>query len=150
MTEATTENERIARRVAEDIATDGNLELVSEVFAEDAVEHGPVGREVHGADAIEDALRGYLDAFPDFSATVEDAVSQGGTVAMRVTLRGTQEGEFMGIEPTGRSFEVRNMVFTRIEDGRIAERWVQPDTAAMLQQLGVIPEDLSTPGQAAE
>lgn len=149
MSEATTENERIARRVPEDIATEGNLDLVREVYTEDAVEHGPFGRDVRGNEAIEETLASYRDAFPDFSATVEDVVAQGDTVAMRVTLRGTHEGEFMGMEPTNRSFEIRNMVFTRIENGKIAERWVQPDTAAMLQQLGVVPEDLSSATRSA-
>lgn len=138
MTDATTENERIARRVPEDIATRGDLDMVEEVFATDAVERGPFGQEVHGADAIKEALQQYRNAFPDFSATVEDAVTQDDIVAMRVTLRGTHEGEFMGMEPTNKSFEIQNMVFTRVEDGKIAERWVQPDTLGMLQQLGVV------------
>lgn len=30
------------------------------------------------------------------------------------------------------------MVFTRIEDGVIAERWVQPDMLGMLTQLGAV------------
>lgn len=76
--------------------------------------------------------------FPDFEATVEDVVAEGDTVAMRVTLRVTHEGEFMRTEPTGNSFEVQNTVFTRIEDGKIAERWVQPDTLGMLRQLGIV------------
>ena len=138
MTETATENERIARRVPEEIATERNLDLVEEVFAEDAVEHGPFLQEARGVDEIRAALERFLDAFPDFSATVEDAVAEGDTVAMRVTLRGTHEGEFMGIDPTNESFEIGNMVFTRVEDGRIAERWVLPDMLGMLQQLGVV------------
>ena len=138
VSQATAENERIARRVPEDIATEGNLDLVPEVFAADAVEHGPFGQEARGHDEIREFLEGYRAAFPDFSATVEDVVSEGDTVAMRVTLRGTHEGELMGMEPTGESFEVGNMVFTRIEDGKIAERWLQPDTLGMLEQLGIV------------
>jgi hypothetical protein len=42
------------------------------------------------------------------------------------------------------------MVFTRIEDGKIAERWVVPDSLGMLQQLGVLPEDLSSVAAAAD
>lgn len=131
------ENERVARRVPEDIATDGNLDLVEAVYAADAVEHGPMG-DIEGREAIRESLESFLGAFEDFSATVEDVVAEGDTVAMRVTLSGTHEGVFNGIEPTGESFEVQNMVFTRIEDGKIAERWVQPDQLGMLTQLGVI------------
>ena len=147
MSQRTTENERIARRVPEDIATGGNLDLILEVFAEDAVEHGPFGQEARGHDAIREFLQQYRTAFPDFSATVEDAVTEGDTVAMRVTLRGTHEGEFMGIEPTNESLEVGNMVFTRVEDGKIVERWLQPDTLGMLRQLGVVSPPV---GQSAQ
>lgn len=150
MTEQQAENERIARLVPEEIATGGEIELVEEAFAEDAIEHGPFGQDVHGRDAIKEELTSYREAFPDFSATVEDVVVDGDTVAMRVTLRGTHEGEFMGWEPTNRSFEIQNMVFTRIEDGKIAERWLQPDTLGMLQQIGALPADLSADAPPAD
>ncbi|MFC5971119.1 ester cyclase [Halomarina salina] len=136
-TTSTEENERIARRVPEDIATRQDLDLVDEVYAEDAVEHDPMG-DHHGREWIRADMERLLDAFPDLTASVEECVAEGDTVAMRVTLRGTHEGEFAGIEPTGRSFEVDNVVFTRVEDGMIAERWVHPDTLGMLTQLGVV------------
>ncbi|WP_227355644.1 ester cyclase [Haladaptatus salinisoli] len=137
-TETTEENKRLARRVPEEIATERNFDLVEEVYAEDCVEHAPFGEPATGREATEEQLRSFIGAFPDFEATVEDAVAEGDTVAMRVTLRGTHEGEFMGIEPTGNSFEVQNAVFTRVEDGKIAERWVMPDTLGMFRQLGVV------------
>ena len=133
------ENKRIARRVPEDIATQKKLDLIEEVFAPDAVETGIFGQEpIRGIEEGRARLEALFEAFPDFSATVEDIVAEGDTVAMRVTLRGTHEGAFMGMEPTGESFEVQNMVFTRIEDGKIAERWVLPDALGMFQQLGVV------------
>lgn len=145
MSESTAENERIARIVAEKIATEGRMDMVEEVYAEDAVDHFPFGNDARGLDQITTALQSYRTAFPDFTATVEDVVSQGNLVAMRVTLSGTHEGEFMGMNPTNKSFEIQNMVFTRFEDGKIVERWVQPDTFDMLQQLGVV----SLPGGMA-
>nr|WP_080504913.1 ester cyclase [Halococcus saccharolyticus] len=51
-------------------------------------------------------------------------------------------GRTAGIEPTGSDIEVQNMIFTRIEDGKIAERWIQPDMLGMMRQLDVL-EDLS-------
>ena len=130
------ENKRIARRVPEELATGGDLDLIEELYAADAVEHDPSG-DHSGRAAIRENTEGLFAAFPDFSATVKEIIAEGALVAMRVTLRGTHEGEFMGIEPTGREFEVGNTVFTRLNDGLIAERWVQPDTLGLLQQLGI-------------
>ncbi|WP_380680232.1 ester cyclase [Salinigranum sp. GCM10025319] len=135
---STEENKRIARRYPEEVATGRNVDLIDELETEDFVEHGPFGQETRGPNADKERMREFLAAFPDFEATVEDVIAEGDTVAMRVRLRGTHEGEFMGIEPTGRSFEVQNMVFTRIRDGKVAERWIQPDTFALMQQLGVV------------
>lgn len=135
----------IARRVPEDVATGRDLDLIDEIYAEDCVEHGPFGQEVHGREEVKDEIGAFLDAFPDFEARVDDTRTEGDTVAMRVTLSGTHEGSFMGIEPTNESFSAQNMVFTRIEDGRIVERWLQPDTLGMLVQLGIVESPIPTP-----
>jgi len=134
-----TETASIARRVPEDVVTGRNFGLVTDLFEPEAVEHTAFGRTVRGAEAIRDMLEGYTDAFPDFEARVEDIVASGDTAAMRVTLSGTHDGEFMGFAPTGNHVEVANMAFTRVEDGRIAERWTIPDTYGMLEQLGILP-----------
>lgn len=144
------ENERLARRFPEEAATGGDVDVLDEILADDFVDHSLFGREVVGVEASKAQLRAILTAFPDFEATVEDVVAEGDRVAMRVTLSGTHEGEFMGLEPTGNSFEVGNAVFNRVADGRIVERWTLPDTFGMLQQLGVLPADLLADAQTAD
>ncbi|KAB1186624.1 MULTISPECIES: ester cyclase [Haloferax] len=130
-------NALIARRYPEDIATQGNLDLIDEICVEDVLDHSPLG-DLKGREEQKEQMRMLRGAFSDFSATVEDVVTEGDMVAMRVTLRGTHDGEFMGRDGTGKTFEVSNMVFTRIEDGLIAERWVIPDMMGMLTQLGIV------------
>ncbi|MFC4550648.1 MULTISPECIES: ester cyclase [Halorussus] len=39
---------------------------------------------------------------------------------------------------TGRSFEANDAVFTRVEDGKTVERWLQPDTFGLLRQIGLV------------
>jgi steroid delta-isomerase-like uncharacterized protein len=135
-TAASEKHKRIARRFPEEVATEGNFDLIDELCTVDVIDHSPDG-EIHGREELKAHMAAYRSAFGDFSATVEEAIAEGETVAMRVTLRGTHVGEFMNVAPTGNEFEVANMVFTRIEDGRIAERWVQPDMLGLLQQLGM-------------
>jgi len=142
MTDTPDDVKRIARRFPEEVATGGDLDLLDELLTDDAVDHNPLMGDASGREAIRAEMESLRSAFPDLEATVEDAVAEGDTAAMRVTLRGTHEGAYMDIEPTDRSFEVQNMVFTRVSDGRIAERWIQLDALGMLRQLGVLPEDL--------
>lgn len=130
----TEERKRLARRVPEEVATEGKLHLIDELFAEEFVEH--TGGAHFDRAECKQHLQAAREAFPDLEVTVEHLVTEGNTVAQHVTVRGTHEGEFRGIEPTGNETEVSNMVFTRIEDGRIVERWRTTDELSRLQQLG--------------
>lgn len=118
-------------------ATTGDLDLIDESCTATVVDHNPLG-EVRGREALNADIESLRTAFSDVSATVEAAVADGDAVAMRLTLRGTHAGEFVGIEATGADIEVGNMVFTRIADGQIAERWVQADMFGVMQQLGIV------------
>lgn len=44
-------------------------------------------------------------------------------VAFRTIETGTHEGEFMGIEPTGREVRMEGNVIHRLEDRKVAETW---------------------------
>jgi steroid delta-isomerase-like uncharacterized protein len=79
----------------------------------------------------------FRTAFADFSWTVDEAVAQGGTVAMRTTFSGTMTGPFDGHAPNGRSMKVSFQLFGHVRDGRIRELWEEYDVAGMRRQLGI-------------
>jgi steroid delta-isomerase-like uncharacterized protein len=76
-------------------------------------------------------------AFPNLRITVEDMVAEGDRVAVRATWTGTHSGPFpaLNIAPTNRSFVLTGMVFWRIRDGKITERWATLDRMGWMQQL---------------
>ena len=74
-------------------------------------------------------------AFPDLKAQIEDIVAAGDRVAVRVTFRGTHEGEFQGIPATRRPVRYVSHEFYRVEDGLIAEEWICSDMASLFRQL---------------
>jgi predicted ester cyclase len=71
----------------------------------------------------------------------EDVLIEGDTVVTRHVGRGTHEGTFMDLEATGNEFEIDGIDVYRIEDGKIAESWINLDMMGMMQQLGVIPTE---------
>ena len=75
-------------------------------------------------------------AFPDLHVTIDDLIAEGDKVAVRLTARGTPTGPFLGIEPTGKSYEIGEIHIFRIADGRIAEHWHQFDGLGATKQLG--------------
>jgi steroid delta-isomerase-like uncharacterized protein len=74
-------------------------------------------------------------AFPDIQARIEDIVAAQDKVAVRLRLRGTHRGEFLGFSATGRVVEYISHEFYRIAGGLIAEEWICSDMATLLRQL---------------
>ena len=136
MTTTAEANKRTVRRIPEEVVNQGNLDALDEIFAEDVVDHGPAG-DVGGRERIEEGFETLLGAFPDFTVIVDEILAEGDTVAVRLTERGTHEGAFVGIDPTGRAVEFEAMAFLRLEDGKVAERWTQLDQLGLMEQLGV-------------
>jgi predicted ester cyclase len=91
-------------------------------------------------------LKGYMmiigmmrSGFSDIHWTVEDMIFEGDKVAARYTMRGTQDGNFMGIPPTGKKIEVHNMAFYKLAEGKFVEEQGLPDMFSLMMQIGVIP-----------
>jgi predicted ester cyclase len=53
-------------------------------------------------------------------------------------MRGTHEGEFRGIAPTGKQITVTGIGIFRFSDGKVVESWDNFDQLGMMQQLGVV------------
>lgn len=138
------ENKRIVHRIQDEIVDQDDLDAVEELFTEDVAFHGPIG-DFTGREVIKESFKMNRDGFSDYTITYEDIISEGDTVAVRLTERGTHDGEFLGHEPTGKEFEHQTMSFLRLEDGKIAEWWITPDNLGLMQQLGLKPEDFSAP-----
>jgi predicted ester cyclase len=89
-----------------------------------------------------------FEAFPDGHMTLDELTCVDDLCWMRATYKGTHTGEFMGMAPTNKSFEVTSMDCVRFEDGMMVEHWGVMDALGMMQQLGMVPEGvpMSTEG----
>jgi len=137
----TEENKIVSWRLQEEVFGQGKLELVDELLASDYVSHAPGDPELsRGPEDIKRIVRTYRWAFPDLTYTVEKQVAEGDMVVTRWTARGTHQGEFMGIPPSGNTIEVSGMSMDRFSAGKIAEDWTNWDALEMMQQLGAVPK----------
>ena len=66
-------------------------------------------------------------AFPDGQITLEEVVADRDIVATRETWRGTHQGDFRGLAPSGRPFTLTRMHFFRLRDGLITDEWAEGD-----------------------
>ena len=78
-------------------------------------------------------------AFPDWRMEIAELVAEGNTVVGHFRCSGTNQGEFKGVPPTGRSMKVDEVYFLRVEDGKFVDFWALEDDLARIQQLGLIP-----------
>jgi steroid delta-isomerase-like uncharacterized protein len=77
----------------------------------------------------------FRTAMPDFQLTIDDLVSQGDRVAIRITGRGTHRGSMFGEAPTGKALTVYGIVMFRVSDGRIVEDWEALDEQYLREQV---------------
>jgi predicted ester cyclase len=134
-------NKELARRVFDEIWSEGKLELADKILAPDFVGRpGGLGHPFRGPEGAKQFIGRLREGFPDITFTVEDMIAEGDLVATRWTGRGSHDGEFMGLEPTGDPVTFGGMTFLRFEDTWIVEGWTQPDALVLLQQIGAVPE----------
>ena len=114
------------------ILQNGDLDAIPDFFAPTYVAHGTDGDLDGGHESIRRFLQMIRKAFPDLELEVQILVEGGDRVAWVRRVEGTQEGGFMGFPATGRRVVWRDMITTRIADGRIVEEWVLTDLAERL------------------
>jgi steroid delta-isomerase-like uncharacterized protein len=86
--------------------------------------------------AIIDMMR---SGFPDIQWTLEETIVEGDKVAARFMMRGTHQGSFFGVPPTGKSIAVQAMNFYRLSNGQFVEEYGMPDMMGLMQQIGALP-----------
>jgi steroid delta-isomerase-like uncharacterized protein len=139
------DNKAVVRRWVE-LWNTQNVSAVNEMVTSDYVRHDPNAPEVRGPEAEKQLVTMYLTAFPDLHLTIEDLIAEGDRVVGRYTVRGTHQGELLGIPPSNTRVTIMAVEIYRLAEGKIAEQWVIIDALGMMQQLGAIP----TPGSPAQ
>jgi predicted ester cyclase len=84
-------------------------------------------------------------AFPDYYEELEEMeemIAEGDKVVVRLTITGTQLGQWGPLRPTGKRVRFEEIVILRFADGKVVEQRGLPDNLAALRQLAVVP----TPG----
>ena len=140
---ATTEDIRAAARRFYEVLTralqTGDLALLAQVVAADAVDHNPVPGMKPGLEGITDAFTGFRDIFGDAAFAVEDVIADGDKAACRLRVTAIHRGTYRGVAPTGRQVSWTVIDLLRFAGGKMTERWGAADDVALLRQLDAAP-----------
>jgi len=114
-------NKAVAMRVFEEIFNQKKLEVASEIYSPEFINHG-LHRDV-SLQEDQAAARSEIKAFPDIHMTVALAVAQGDFVTVVWIFGGTHTAFGYGLPPTGARIEMRGITVWRIVDGKIRDEW---------------------------
>lgn len=130
-----------ANRIYNEFINQGKEEVFDELVSPDFIEHDKTPGLEPTRNGVKQLFRMFRAAFPDLHFRVEDMIASGDKVVARATMQGTQQGEFMGIQPTGKKVEVELIDIFRFANGKIVEHWGVADNLGMMQQLGAMPAE---------
>src|SRR5438105_2902684 len=134
------EAKAIIRRWNEEGWSGGKYELAHEIISPNMTVHGAGGQAVGmGPDGLIDLIKTWRTAFPDGRMEIDDLIVEGDLVAIRNTWHGTQEAEFYGVAPSGKTVAVTSVGLDRVVDGKVTEGWGELDMVGMMQQMGALP-----------
>lgn len=97
-----------------------------------------------GPEVLQATWRALKQAFPDLRFELTDVLAEGDKVVALWELRGTHQGLYFGIAPTGRSVRQSGISVYRVADGKLVEERTIFDGLGMLRQLGALPGPRTT------
>jgi steroid delta-isomerase-like uncharacterized protein len=106
--------------------------------AEDCVVVSPTGGVLEGRAEIEHVYRVWFTAFPDLTFTTEDLIVDGDRVALLCRINGTHQGEFFGVNATGRRINTSGAFIYRLDGDAIVHERRVLDFTGLLVQVGVL------------
>lgn len=130
MSELTSKNKALMRRIYEEMWNRADPSLAAEIFAR------PEG--------VERFAGQFLLSFPDLQHTIEEMIEEGDRVAARFSARGTHTGRWLHFTPTGRAIEYTGVTLARIAGGKIIEHRTWWDKASLIEQIAR--QDFDQPG----
>jgi predicted ester cyclase len=125
----------------------GDAKMAAADWVEDAKTFGnPIGRA-----GVQRVLEDIFVTFPDWHMEVQEIIAEGDVVFVHSKVSGTHRGigklsvnggMLIGIQPTGKRFEVSAIHRYKLREGKLVEGFGVRDDLSMMQQLGLLPSTL--------
>lgn len=126
-------NKITAKRYLEEIVNHQRLDLLKEIFTNDIQIVN--GKEISQIKIKEEFLPYFFKAFPDIYYTIDEIIAEGDKVVIQATANGTHKEEFLGYQPFGNKFEMKEVFIFKMEKGKIKNAFGLPDRYNLEQQL---------------
>ncbi|WP_405711891.1 ester cyclase [Streptomyces xanthophaeus] len=130
-------NKELVNRVFTEAAMGGDMSVIDTCFAANYIDHDVSKEEptVIGRESMRSDMEAWRAAF-DMTFEPTAQVAEGDMVTTVWNWRGTHKGPFMGVAPTGKTYEMSGTTTFRCENGEIIEGWWHYNPGALQRQMG--------------
>ncbi len=130
------ENKAIVRRHFEQLCNNGHWAAANEMYAAHSIHHNLLTSHAPFSPQHEqDPVVMLRMALPDLRITIDNMIVKGEEVVVRWRITGTDKGGLVGAPPTGNQVMIVGTSTFRVNDGKIAEDWLQLDLLRLLEQI---------------
>lgn len=118
-----------------------DINLANELISPDAKFTTPISPDpLVGGEGYLSVVKFMRSGFSNVKWEIEDMVTENNIVAINWTCMGTHDGEFLGIKPTGKTFNTRIMNFYYFDDnGKIINDIAAEGMIAIFKAIGACP-----------
>jgi predicted ester cyclase/heme-degrading monooxygenase HmoA len=132
-------NKAIVRKIHEQLLNKRELDQLKDYVADEYT--GIAGKK--GVAAFEEPVVNLIKAFPDIQWTILELFGEGDKVIVKWKIQGTHKAPFNSFAATGKTASNEGMGIYEFKNGKIINVQVLTDRLGFLQQLDVLPKDLS-------
>ena len=118
-----------------------DAEKVASFFTDDLVyEDVPMAAIQRGKEEFKASWSSFFDACPDFKVELKSLVVSGDRAASEWVMTGKLVKDLPGLPATGKGFSIRGASIFELEDSKIKRNADYWDLMALLQQVGLMPQ----------
>lgn len=135
----TEKNKEIVQKIYDEAMNKRNMDILNNYISDEFT--GIAGKK--GVTAFQEPIQMLIKAMPDVQWTIQELIAEGDKVMVKWKIQGTSKAPFTGFGPTGKITTNEGMGVFTFRNGKIVSSQVLTDRLNFLQQLEVLPQDLS-------
>ena len=118
-----------------------NIEIINLDYFDENIKAITAEGDIEGIDAFKAYYNNYLTGFSDAEFNIVDVFGQGDKIVKHWNFKGTHDGDFFGIPPTGKKINLIGTTLVLMKDGKILQEQDFFDNYSLLSQLGLLPTE---------
>ena len=118
-----------------------NIEIINLDYFDENIKAITADGDIEGIDDFKAYYNNYLTGFSDAEFNIVDVFGQRNKIVKHWNFKGTHDGDFFGIPPTGKKIDLIGTTLVLMKDGKILQEQDFFDNYSLLSQLGLLPTE---------